>query len=347
MDHFPWDQVKSGDLDSLHVLLFSSSTSRRTRCLQELRDRSGSSPASSPSNASLTACVSRPDTELPPQTRQDLSDLLFRTYSFYVDRLSRQLVHQCLRSLLRCPVPTDELKYLVQQLQTESSKPGLAPASALALLEWCSTLLQHLKDGSNTPLSIALDIIGADAKALDICLAGNSKPALKQSALRVARRSLRAAFSSETWGDDAVRQSVSRLTSDSASGVRSAPMLGVVCGVCARLPAKRPVLEDSKKPILDFYTKEVISSRTAVPTHVPDGLADFFSSFINYEDVASELVPALEKAILRSPEAVLSGLIPSLCSSLPVEIDLSEIMYSRLLKHLLSSMKSNNATIRR
>lgn len=186
----------------------------------------------------------------------------------------------------------------------------------------------------------------ADAKALEVCLARSPKPGVKQSALRVTRRALRAAFTSASWGDDAVRESVSRLTSDSASGLKAAPFLGVISGVCARLPTKKPVLEESKRLILEFYAKEVVSSRTAVPTHVADGLTDFFCSFVNYEDIESVLVPALEKAILRSPEAVLSGLIPSLCSSLSVEVDLSEILYSRLLKHLLSSMKSNNATIR-
>lgn len=342
MDQFPWDQVNSGDLDSLHVLLFSSSTSRRIRCLQELRDRNGMSHTHplSLNNADF------PGTELPQETRHGLLDLLFKTYPFYVDRPSRQLVHQCLRSLLRTPVPSEDLQYLSQRLQSETSKPGLAPSSAFVLLEWCSILLQHLKNDPNTPLSTALDFIGADAKALEICLGGAPKPALKQSALRVTRRALRAAFSSETWGDDIVRQSVSRLTSDSTAGPKNAPFLGVICGVCARIPAKKPILEQSKKPILEFYAKEVVSSRTAVPPHLADGLADFFSSFVNYRDIVSELVPSLEKAILRSPEAVLGGLIPSLCSSFPEEVDLSEVLQSRLLKHLLSSMKSNNTTIR-
>lgn len=49
MDDFPWDQVKSGDLESLLVVLFSSSTSRRIRALQELRERIGKMALSNPS----------------------------------------------------------------------------------------------------------------------------------------------------------------------------------------------------------------------------------------------------------------------------------------------------------
>ena len=295
--------------------------------------------------ASIQADHVRIGSELPEETRQDLLGLLFNTYPVYIDRPSRHIVQHCLRSLLRYPVSPDDLKYLTHKLHAETSKSGLAPASAFTLVEWCSILLQHLSHDANTPLSAGLDIIAADAKALEICLAG-SKSSVRQSALRVTRRALRAAFQSNAWGEDAVRQSVSRLTSDSTAGQRNAPFLGVISGVCARLPSRKPVLEESKKSILAFYVKELIGSRSVVPRHVANGLSDFFSSFVNYEDFTSELAPPIEKSILRAPEVVLSGLLSSLCSSLPADVDLSEVLHSSLLKHLLSSMKSTNATIR-
>ncbi|XHG02859.1 hypothetical protein AWENTII_006184 [Aspergillus wentii] len=326
MDEFPWEQVKTGDLESLSVVLFSSSTSRRVRALQELRDKAG--------------------VELPQNAHQDLIDILFKTIPRYVDRPSREAAQQCLRSLLKAPAPTDDLKYIIQKLQAETSRSGFAPTSAFVLLEWCSVLLQDLKDDSNTPLSTVLDLIVVDAKALDICLDSFPKPGVKISALRVTRRALRAAFSSKTWGDDAVRQSVDRLTSGSTSGQRNAPFLGVISGVCARLPAKKPILEEQKKSIIAFYVKELIGSKAAVPAHIANGLFDFFYSFVSHEDLVSELLPPLEKAILRSPEVVLGGLLPALSSSLPEEMDLSEVLCSRLTKHLLSSMKSSNAAIR-
>lgn len=207
-------------------------------------------------------------------------------------------------------------------------------------------LLQHLKEDSNTSLETVLDAISVDAKALDACLAADPKSTVEQSTLRVTRRALRAVFSSENWGEDAVRQSIARLTSDETSGQKNAPYLGVISGVCARLPAKKPIVDEQKKAIIAFYTKELVSSRSAVPPHVANGLFDFFTSFVTYEDVESELIPPFEKAILRAPEVVLGGLIPSLCSALPEQIDLSEPLLSRLLKHFISSMKSNNATIR-
>lgn len=269
-----------------------------------------------------------------------------KTYPLYVDRSSRHAVQQCLRSLLKTPAPTDDVKYLIQRLKTESSKRGLPATSAFVLVEWCSVLLQHLREDSNTSLETVLDAISVDAKALDACLAADPKSTVEQSTLRVTRRALRAVFSSENWGEDAVRQSIARLTSDETSGQKNAPYLGVISGVCARLPAKKPIVDEQKKAIIAFYTKELVSSRSAVPPHVANGLFDFFTSFVTYEDVESELIPPFEKAILRAPEVVLGGLIPSLCSALPEQIDFSEPLLSRLLKHFISSMKSNNATIR-
>ncbi|KAJ5485375.1 eIF-2-alpha kinase activator GCN1 [Penicillium diatomitis] len=326
MDPIPWDQVKSGDLDALRVALLSSSTSRRVRTLQELRDKS--------------------ESDLTPESQRDVLALLFQTYPRYVDRPSRQAVQQCLSSLLRTPNGADHLKDLTEKLKIESAKPGLASNSGFVLLEWCCVILQQISEKADTPLANVLDLIAIDAKALENCFAHTPKESVRQSALRVTRRALRAAFSCEAWGENACRQSIARLTSDAAAGYKNALLLGVISGVCARLPARKTILEESKKELLGFYAKEVISSKAVVPSHVAGGLSDFFTSFVTKDDVVNEIVPPMEKSMLRAPEVIMNGIIPPLCASLPEEIDLSEVLHARLSKHLLASMKSNNATIR-
>jgi hypothetical protein len=58
MDELPWEQVKSGDLESLRVVLFSSSTSRRTRALSDLREKIGiARPSSVLRGPILTVCL--------------------------------------------------------------------------------------------------------------------------------------------------------------------------------------------------------------------------------------------------------------------------------------------------
>ncbi|KAL4792882.1 armadillo-type protein [Aspergillus venezuelensis] len=325
MDDFPWDQVKAGDLESLRIVLLSSSTSRRTQALNGLRDLIGS--------------------DLPENARQPLLQILLQTIPRYVDRPSRQAALSCLRSILKTPIATDDLKYLVSELQTESSKSSRDAGSALVVLEWCSILLQILKSDTETPLSLILDIITLDARVLETCLAAHPRPTVKKSALTVTRRALRSVFS-DTWGDDAIKQSVQRLTSNATTGQKNAPFIGVISGVCARLPNKKTVLEEEKKTIIAYYVKELVAAKSAPPAHIANGMSDFFESFVADGDLTAEILPPLEKAILRSPEIVFTGLVPSLFSSLSNEIDLSEILHARLLKHLLSSMKSNNPAIR-
>ena len=268
------------------------------------------------------------------------------TYPLYIDRSSRQAVQQCIRSLLRTPNAAEHLKYLAKSLRLEASKTTLAPASALSLLEWCCSTLLHASENEATPLDIVLELIAIDAKALENCLSRGPKPAVKHSALKNARRALRNVFSNKTWGDDAARQAISRLTADTTAGNRNAPMLGVVSGVCARLPSRKLAVEESKKAILAYYAKEIVISKAVVPAHIAEGMSDFFADFVTLEDVTTELVPSMEKSMLRAPEIILNGVIPPLSASLPKEIDLSEVVQTRLSKHLLSSMKSNNAVIR-
>ncbi|EHK96768.1 putative Translational activator GCN1 [Glarea lozoyensis 74030] len=73
---------------------------------------------------------------------------------------------------------------------------------------------------------------------------------------------------------------------------------------------------------------------------------DFFEEFTTKEDIEKEVIPPLEKALLRSPEIVLNGLIEPFFHSLPESIDLSDILQTRLLKPILSNIKSTNAAIR-
>ena len=283
---------------------------------------------------------------LPQEIHGSILRLLFRTYPLYIDRPSRRAVQECLRALFQAPISTDNLKYFSRALREESLKLGVAPANAFVLVEWCSLLLQYLKDDPKESTQWTLDVISANARLLETCLGTTTKQGLKHSAIIVTRRALRAVFSPKQNGEVVLRESVLRLTGDSSAGQKNAPFIGVISGVCFRLENRKPVLEEIKKNIWTFYTKEILGSRTLVPKHISNGLNDFLSSFATYEDLQTEVWPQLEKSILRTPEIVFGGLIPPLCSAIPSQIDLSEVFASRFVKPLLSNLKSTNATIR-
>lgn len=238
------------------------------------------------------------------------------------------------------------LHELAQFLKKESFKPGIAPTNAFALVEWCSLLLQVLTDDLKYNVDVVLDVIAADARALEICLGSASKEGLRHSAIIVTRRGLRAVLSSKKNGEDVLRRSVTCLTSDSTSGPKNGPLLGVIAGVCARMSEKKPVLESMKDNVFNFYTKEIVGSRTVLPAHITGGLDDFFSSFVSVEDLRKSIWPPLEKAILRAPEVIFSGVLLTLVYSIPKRIDLSQDLHDHFIKPLLSSIKSSNAVVK-
>ncbi|KAM5453626.1 translational activator of GCN4 [Microsporum canis] len=328
MDEEQWDEVKKGSITPLEPVVFSSSTSLRCQLLHQLHDSIAS------------------DSQLPPQLYKQVLLLLFRTYPVYIDRESRHAAQRCAKALFPS-VPSVDLPVFSQLLRKETSKPAVAAANAFVLVEWCATLLQHLSTRLEDHSPLVLETVSGISKALDICLGTSKKQSLRHSAIIVTRRALRAVFSAEPHGSNLVRDVVLYLTKETPSSFKNAPTLGVICGVCARLPNRKNDLDAVKGDILQFYTKEIVASRSPVPRHAYYGIRDLFISFSTKEDLQKYIWPAIEKAILRSPEILLAGVLASLISAIPGNIDLSEIFSSSICKPLLSNIKSTNAVIRK
>lgn len=273
--------------------------------------------------------------------------LLFETHALYIDRRSRQAAQTCLRAAATSPKAIELLPDLVESIKSETAKLGIAPANAFVLVEWCAVLLQEFAIRPELWQKWGLTIALADAQVLDICIGSETRQSVKHSAIIVTRRALRKLFKSSKPGKDAVGALISALTAKAqTSTARNAVLLGVVAGVSARLQDARPEFEARKKECYAFYTREIIGSRTVLPPHLANGLRDFFVSFTSLDDLKTDLIPAVEKALLRAPEVVLNDLVAPMIESLRPDIDLSSILHANLLKPLLSNIKSTNASIR-
>ncbi|GFP53617.1 eIF-2-alpha kinase activator GCN1 [Trichoderma asperellum] len=123
-------------------------------------------------------------------------------------------------------------------------------------------------------------------------------------------------------------------------------ILGVIAGVAVRRPALLPTLQTLRSMYYEFYNREILGSRTTIPRHVAAGLSDFFSSCTVLDEFQNSVIPPLEKSLLRTPEVALDHVLPSLVKALPAEIDLSKVLTGKLLKLLLSNVKSTNSLIR-
>lgn len=252
-----------------------------------------------------------------------------------------------MRALLANKVYARHVHSLVSIIKLESSKSGLAPSGAFVLVEWSSILLQHAANDSDAWAQWGLDVIFSDAQLLDLCLASKASPNLKHSAMVVTRRAVRHVFGENSnTGKDVLDKVISRLTEKPQPlGLRGAVFLGVIAGVCARLPWRESELELWKGRYYSFYVREIVGSRYAIPWHIGTAFADFFSNFTTSEDLNTVLSPAFEKALLRAPEVVLD-LLSLLVTSLPPAIDLAHSLAGSLLKPLLSNIKSQTPAIR-
>lgn len=269
------------------------------------------------------------------------------TYPRYTDRKSRRAVQSCLRAYLNAPALAATAfpavtKYLVQ----ESQKAVIAAGSAFVLLEWACIVQQESSRNQQFFDATFPNVSLAAARLIDKCEDENVRGGVQHSALVIARRGLRDAFKIPSAGAKGLDLTIKAVTGAPDGGSSYAPYLGIIAGVSTRIPERKEQLEARKRQVLEFYVKAIIGSKTLVPHHESHGLEDFFLDYVHIQDLDDIVVPAIEKAILRSPEAVLQGPIVELASCLPPSIDTSGLILSKLLKPLLSALNSTNATIR-
>ncbi|KAL7623573.1 translational activator of GCN4 [Parahypoxylon ruwenzoriense] len=314
------------DFPSVKAALFSSSTKTRISRLRVIDEKLKEKTI----DQSL----------IPP-----LLKLLFDTHPLYDDRPSRRAAEGCLASVFATTRDAKVLAPFISSLLQESQKPGIASKTAFVLVGWCSILLGALA-GSPLWEKFGLDMVHANAAALEKCLQSSTRPSIAQSALVITRRGLRAAFWRNGFREKTIQDAVQALTAKGAQPTaKNAVMLGVIAGVCSRHAQAKDVLAAKASDYFAFFTREIVGSRTPVPAHIATGLRDFFSYFVTLDQLEKDAIPPIEKGLLRAPEVVLD-LVALLLRALPHHLDLSEILNGHLLKPLLSNSKSSNPAIR-
>ncbi|OAA53021.1 50S ribosomal protein L19e [Cordyceps fumosorosea ARSEF 2679] len=238
------------------------------------------------------------------------------------------------------------IQSIVQAVHKESQKQAVATSTAFVWVEWCSVLIQHLA-GTHRWEAFGKEIVLSDAELLEKCLQHPLKHGIARSALVVTRRAYRKLFSMSETGKKALEDAVRILTTKQTQPTaKYSLILGVIAGVCARSPMLKDSFSPVKSSYYDFYSRELIGSRITIPIHIANGLVDFFAAFLTREALRTDIIPNIEKGLLRSPEVILTGVLKPLISSLPKELEISDIFEKSLLKPIMSNLKSTNTSIR-
>ena len=209
-------------------------------------------------------------------------------------------------------------------------------------------MLQHASQtGIEAFKYYGVKVVQAHARALELVSSStlHAKESVHQSAILATRRALRKVLRAHR--EEALSLIVGDLTAKGQTlGIKGASFLGVLAGVCSRLPADIAPLAKQKQEYYAFYLREILGSRMLVPKHLASALNDFFVEFTTFEELRADLVPPLEKALLRAPEVVLNDLVSPLFGSISKSIDVAPILANNLSKPLLSNLKSSSASIR-
>ena len=240
-------------------------------------------------------------------------------------------MQSCLQAFLDNDNYSSALPAILEFYSRETVKPGLAASNAFVLVEWGSILLSGAWEKSDPHLCLSF------ARVLELCLS-SGKGTVKRSAIVVARRVVRRLLGDEVRIPAVIRQLTAK---DQPLGSRTAVLLGVIAGVCAR--KNKTVMP--KDQYYAFYVREILGSRTVIPSHITNALNDFFENFATAAELSKEVIPTLEKGLLRAPEVV-QDLVQPMVHSLPPEVDLAEIIADHLLKPLLANARSQTAKIR-
>ncbi|KAK7030667.1 TOG domain-containing protein [Favolaschia claudopus] len=295
-----WDQA----MKFAHGMLLNGKVSERVRFLQD---------------DLLSAC----DLELGSRETGDVLALLTSTYPRYTDAESRGAVERVGVMLAKRDLAVAE--QIVVWLDAQSAHAS-APGDIYALLCWSCALLPLI---IVSPL--AEKLVRVLAGLLDSLLSSpRAKPAVRVGAVTRLRRALRV-VSNEL-------HSVLRLLIK----LRVVSLLGVTVDVIIHLkttpePVDSRLDADLKSAILELYCKDVLESRTPVPTHILNALDLFIRTYIDPPAFDAAVLPSLEKALSRGGYIAPRAFLSTYNKPIPVQA------FRTLVPHILTLAKSPNA----
>ena len=286
-------------------------------------------------------------TEISNDDQNLLTRHLLDTYSFYVDRGSRRAAQFCLTAALSASANANNFALCLDFITAEASKPNLASGSVYVLLELCAVLVSELAAHSSLWEKDGVQAVKLQAQVFERFLSTDPTYSRRASAVFAVRKPLRSVFDRVDNIKNTVHDLIRGLTTKSShSTAAHSPYLGVLAQVASRNALTGEGMSDLSSDIYAFYSREIIGSRSPIPSHIASGLNGFFQNFSTQKAIEQEIIPSIEKALLRAPEVILSDLMIPFADSMPKQIDLTTSLSQRLLKPLLSNVKSTSAVIR-
>ncbi|KAF9109015.1 translational activator of GCN4 [Mortierella sp. AM989] len=315
--------------DSLLPSITTASTNERTQLLHLLLVR-----------------IKRKD--LPVELLPALVHILFITYPRYNDRSSRLTVLDILAELNSWNSQVF-LDVIVPAVQKESerlaakSTDGVyitAAAHRFVLLNWVNTLLNCSFASSESPSPYIKPLIASQAVLID-GLVDADKKSVAHGAIADVRRCIRKNAAS-------IPLFLEYLLSATATPTYiNSVLLGTVIDVALRMKHNPEIAKEQitsqRDAISKFYLNNLISSKQAVPTRCALAFNDFIHNYVTLDVFKTDLLPTIERLVLRAPEIVFALLVHLVKA---LSFDPSPIFSSSLQDPLLNGLRSTSELVR-
>ena len=335
-----WDDLRANGFGLLH----DSLTRNRLPALEKIRKFLVSG------DADLLAAEK--------ETLQKLAILVLRTYNYYQDKKSRSAA----LAVLQAYVGYDG-KYLqvfvsyVHEAATKSS--NLAPTDILTLLAWANKFAELEVQAKST--SLWPQIAEAQALLLHSCSEANTSQALHRRRILVsAVANTKKAFESVLTfglaedGQNLARLSVELMVKSTIGPSAVLLYLGVLGDALAHMQPEYPSMYETLKTadnlntdVVDYVANQAILAKVPPCSYaLRTFTVSYVGNFISNEQVNAKIIPAIEKAIMRSSESAFTHLTLPFFGTKDI-IDLSDVFASsKLFTHILSGIKSTKENVR-
>ncbi|CAO3648342.1 unnamed protein product [Cunninghamella blakesleeana] len=290
-------------------------------------------------------------------SEEDLPSLLTLiklTYTRYQDRASRQAILDVFTELNNwnaiyfqktiVPFLFRETEKICKRSST-SGECSTAASSRFVLLSWVNhieSLILETKDIDNDTTAKLLTMIINTQGILIESLGSSStiKQSIWKSVIADTRRTIR---NHPKRIPELFKYSLAN--SSCTPTYINAILIGTIVDVCFHLKYTdgKPFVVDIQSSLIDYYLKNIISSRSAVPQSSMIALNAFISKMITQDIFEQQFLPILEKMMLRSPEVVL----PCLANIVPCfSFDPSTIFESKWKEPLSNHLRSTSLAVR-
>ncbi|OBZ91073.1 Translational activator gcn1 [Choanephora cucurbitarum] len=289
--------------------------------------------------------------DLPVEALPSLLQLIFLTIPRYQDRASRVAIIEVLKELNNWNAEVFQ-KVLVPVIVREAERYGkrkptgecvFPAADRFVLLTWINVLFSCVLkkvtiEGAKTNIMFS-SVLNAQAVLID-SLMNDAKKTITKSAVADVRRTIR----NNAEAIPVILHVALNNAQTCTPSFKNAVLIGTVIDVSIRLKTRqdgKAMIEQAEPQLIEYYLKNIVSSRTAVHLGALDAFNDFISTFITKEKFEKDFLPVLDKVMLRSPEVVLLALARATPA---FSFDPSDIFANKWLDSLLNQLRSTSPT---